>query len=705
MYDPAGKLATHQIRPDSPRENGDGKPVKYETPANSRVRLDVHPSQAERVKDPTIPIWITEGVKKADCLVTHGQCAVALQGVWCWQKDGVPLPEWEDLKLHGRLAYVVFDSDVMTKPAVQSALKALVAFLAGRGACVEIVYLSDGAGGKKQGVDDYLVAGGTVEALKCMAADQLRYHCGPDDTGKDSANSANSANSGNGSAHPASWEPPAPFHTFDLPEFPTDALPVCLKDFVEAVANATQTPVDLGAMLALSVGALACAKVVEVEPWEGWREPVNIFTATAMPPGSRKSAVFSDIMAPVEEFEARRVEDKAPEINEQLTKVKIYEGRLQKAEKAAANAKDEELDVHITEAQRAAKDLASIKVPALPRLLADDASPESLATLLRDQGGRMALAAPEGDVFDMMAGRYSQGKPNLGVYLKGHAGDDLRVDRVGRPPEFVKRPALTLALAVQPDVLRGLANHPGFRGRGLLGRFLYSLPANLLGSRKTGNDPVPRSSKAAYAANVKKLLKLATDAGVSGESIEPKTLRMTPEAQRRMRKFVAWIEPQLAEDGELGSMTDWAGKLAGAVVRIAGVLHCIEHASREPGERAPWDEDINYQTVDRAVEIGGYLISHARAAYAEMGSDPKVEEAKYVLRWIERTGVKAFSKRDAFEGTKGRFRRVTALEPALNLLIAHGYIRVMERPERSGSGRKPSTQYEVNPSLRVGVSG
>src|SRR5215212_3873494 len=33
MYDPAGKLATHQIRPDSPREDGDGKPVKYETPA------------------------------------------------------------------------------------------------------------------------------------------------------------------------------------------------------------------------------------------------------------------------------------------------------------------------------------------------------------------------------------------------------------------------------------------------------------------------------------------------------------------------------------------------------------------------------------------------------------------------------------------------------------------------------------------------
>jgi replicative DNA helicase len=38
-----------------------------------------------------------------------------------------------------------------------------------------------------------------------------------------------------------------------------------------------------------------------------------------------------------------------------------------------------------------------------------------------------------------MAGRYNQQVgPNLGVYLKGHAGDLLRVDRRGRPPEYVE---------------------------------------------------------------------------------------------------------------------------------------------------------------------------------------------------------------------------------------------------------------------------
>ena len=40
-----------------------------------------------------------------------------------------------------------------------------------------------------------------------------------------------------------------------------------------------------------------------------------------------------------------------------------------------------------------------------------------------------------------MAGRYNQAAgPNLGVYLKGHAGDLLKVDRRGRPPNTSSGP-------------------------------------------------------------------------------------------------------------------------------------------------------------------------------------------------------------------------------------------------------------------------
>src|SRR5215208_5392152 len=174
MSSPAGELVTHQIRPDSPRENGDGKPIKYETPSRSPIRLDVHPSQTQRVRDASVPLWITEGVKKADSLVSRGQCVVALQGVWCWAKDNVPLPEWEDVKLWGRPVRVVFDSDVTTNPKVQAALEGLVGFLRGRGAQVRVIYLPDAPGGGKHGVDDFFVAGGTLQGLASYAEEGLK---------------------------------------------------------------------------------------------------------------------------------------------------------------------------------------------------------------------------------------------------------------------------------------------------------------------------------------------------------------------------------------------------------------------------------------------------------------------------------------------------------------------------------------------------
>jgi replicative DNA helicase len=109
-------------------------------------------------------------------------------------------------------------------------------------------------------------------------------------------------------------------------------------------------------------------------------------------------------------------------------------------------------------------------------------------------------------VFDQMACRYNQtASPNLGVYLKGHAGDLLKVDRRGRPPEYVRRPCLTIGLTVQPEVLQGLASRPGFRGRGLLARFLYSLPESLVGRRQAGAPPVPTPVADRYSLELQAL--------------------------------------------------------------------------------------------------------------------------------------------------------------------------------------------------------
>ena len=92
------------------------------------------------------------------------------------------------------------------------------------------------------------------------------------------------------------------------------------------------------------------------------------------------------------------------------------------------------------EAIARAAEAASLVLPPLPRWLVDDATPEALAGLLATYG-RIALLQPRGRRV-RPDGRPLQPDrgPNLGVYLKGHAGDPLKVDRRGRPPEYVERP-------------------------------------------------------------------------------------------------------------------------------------------------------------------------------------------------------------------------------------------------------------------------
>ena len=155
-----------------------------------------------------------------------------------------------------------------------------------------------------------------------------------------------------------------------------------------------------------------------------------------------------------------------------------YVRRAQDA--ARINTKDDATDEQKAnargEALAARTMLDSIAVPEVPRLVADDVTPEAAASAGR--AGRTA-----GDHLrrgrDLRHHRRPlppKAVPNMDLWLKGHSGDPLRVDRKGRPPEHIPRPALTLGLMIQPAVLDAIAANQQFRGRGFLARILYARP-------------------------------------------------------------------------------------------------------------------------------------------------------------------------------------------------------------------------------------
>lgn len=151
--------ATAQFKPNKPRYIDGVKAVKYETPAGSRVCLDIPPGVEKVLRDSSIPLLITEGIKKADSAVSHGIDCIALLGVNSWDVE-----DWRSINLSHRRIYVCFDSDLVEKREVALALKRLKSFLRSRGASVVSLYLP-AEPGEKVGLDDYLAKGHSKEEL------------------------------------------------------------------------------------------------------------------------------------------------------------------------------------------------------------------------------------------------------------------------------------------------------------------------------------------------------------------------------------------------------------------------------------------------------------------------------------------------------------------------------------------------------------
>jgi hypothetical protein len=168
IFSPDTVTQSCQLRPDRPRN----PKLKYESPQGSRVVLDVHPRMREEVHAGSGDLFVVEGTKKADALVSLGAAVVALTGVWMAH---VPksnpkrlLPCWDHVRLPGRRVFVIFDSDWRRNDNVHDAQEYLVRALEERGADVRVAYLEDNPDGSKVGADDFLVAGGTVAELKAL---------------------------------------------------------------------------------------------------------------------------------------------------------------------------------------------------------------------------------------------------------------------------------------------------------------------------------------------------------------------------------------------------------------------------------------------------------------------------------------------------------------------------------------------------------
>ena len=471
------------------------------------------------------------------------------------------------------------------------------------------------------------------------------------------------------------WDTPIPFDEYDLPAFPVDALPEVIRRYVLAVAESTQSPVDMAAVEALGIVSLCCQGKCFIRGNADWAEPLNIYTVVILPPAERKSSVLSMMIRPVEVYEKTENERRSPEIvKSQMELSKLEKEKRSLVERASKGKATEE------EVRAKATEIAKYEPVKPLRLFVDDVTSEKLTSVLAENKGRAAVVSAEGGIFDIISGLYSR-NVNIDVFLKGHSGDTIRVDRIGRASESIIHPALTIVLAVQPEVLNGLMSNNTFRGRGLTARFLYSMPKSTVGSRSFSTKPIPEGIRARYQALIETILS-------SDNEQEP--ISLDDGAREVLEDLFNEIEGRLK--GDLAEISDWAGKFVGAVLRIGGILHVMKYP------KDSMFDPVDRETMENAVSIGRYFLEHAKAAYSLMGADAVNKNARLFLAAVKRKRLAEFSRRDAMRLCRS-FKTADSLQPVLNRLCEYGYIAVKLQEPTLGVGRRPSEIYLTNPAV------
>jgi hypothetical protein len=493
-------------------------------------------------------------------------------------------------------------------------------------------------------------------------------------------------------ASPSTWELPLPLDQVpEAPTFPLNVFPERLKRFAESSAFSMNCPPDYVAvpMLVLAGASIGAARCLEIKP--GWSELPGLYAGVVAPPGSVKSNALKLVARPA--------------CDEQSRLHQIYLRERQAAEDGVEGIRPREKVIYVS-----------------------DVTTERLASILEENARGEVLVRDELTAWTRAMDQYKSGKgADRQFFLSAWSSEPVSVQRKNpqSPSVFVARPFLGVVGGLPPDLL------PMLRGSrevcdGFLDRILISYPAPLPAKPEDWRC-VDDGHLRVWSDTLKWLRDLGPQKDEEGNE-RPRSVCLTSCGREEWVRFTT----RLADAMNKGDLTDhlrgvWS-KHRGYCARLALILHCLRLSAGEAD-----GEDVDGTSVALASKVVSYFQGMALKAFALIDSDPRLADAKRVLKWLRfkyggsshnsqnsqnSTGeddsvnsvnsvnyphtYETVSQRDIHSGVLGG--RYTPEEAAsvVAILVRYGYLRPVPPAARGGPGRSASPRYEIHPSLLTG---
>lgn len=466
-------------------------------------------------------------------------------------------------------------------------------------------------------------------------------------------------------------DPPIPLTPTNTPQsFPLDALPNCIRRYVEYIANAVQVHPDMPAALVLSVLA-ACAQgkaIILLIP--EWTEELNLYISVVAEPGERKSAVFTILTQPIIDYVNHYNKEHAAEICAYRNKLAKLEAR--RVSLISANASDPEIE----EIQNEISFMTDNPCKEL-RLMATDSTAEAIAAVMAANNDKIAILSDEG-VFDVMSGLYNNGRANVNIYLNSYDGQPVSIDRKSSASIKLSRPLITFGICCQPTVIADFICNKHFIGKGLAQRFMYCQPPSLCGKRILTSITADQCIKNDYNSVIKKILDMPDSRA---------HITLSSEAFELFRDYYDEIETKIGQQGKYSESRTFLSKLLGKTARICGVIHLCESEISEP---------ISAKTMSNAIRIARYFDSQNEMIFNN-SSDLAIAEyvADRIIAKCRETHCESYRARDIKRFCQKY--KAKELDEALMILEEHKYISFT--PDDTKNPNRQQGVYYINPML------
>ena len=289
----------------------------------------------------------------------------------------------------------------------------------------------------------------------------------------------------------------------------------------------------------------------------------------------------------------------------------------------------------------------------------------------------------------------SKGGSDRQFWLSVWSSDAVSVSRKNpdSPHVFIPHPCVSIVGGIQPEVLGSLrGNDDGF-----FDRLLFTFPQTLPAKGEDWRSCKPGLIRAWSAA-------LGVIRSIEMESKNdrpacPQFVTLSPGARLCWENFTSQLARRINDPEFPRHIAGVAGKLKGYGARLALVAMLLRVAY-DPSVAI---ENLTAQDMAAGAELALYFLAHAERVYQGMGRDTGAVQAAKVLTWVRANGQAAFSRRDVHRCLRVTFPQPEQLAEPLSRLVQHGYLRYAQTaPEPAGkkpTGRKPTTTYEVHPSI------